>query len=97
MPYSVFYIKFVGSGEILPKVHKYLSKGTRSAYGLIYSQRNYRTYSAALKALDAIEQLYVEDNKTKMFPRLIKRDDDLLLVSPMVFRIRSIVKYGKDS
>ena len=40
MPYSVFYIKFVGSGEILPKVHKFLSKGTRSAYGLIYSQRN---------------------------------------------------------
>lgn len=87
----------MGSGEILPKVHKYLRKGERSAYGLLYSQRNYRTYAAALQALDAIEQLYIEDNKNRTFPRLVMRDEDLLLVSPMVFRIRSIVKYGKDS
>lgn len=97
MSYSQFYIQDIGLGEILPEVKQYLSKVRRSKNDVHLSQRYYRTYAAALQALDAIEKEYWKANKKAAYPRLIQRDEDLLLVTNVVFRIRSIVKYGKDS
>lgn len=97
MPYSVFYIQDIGLGEILPNVKQYLSKVRRSKNDVRLSQRYYRTYAAAQQALDAIEKEYWKANKNAAYPRLIQRDEDLLLVTNVVFRIRSIVKYGTDN
>lgn len=97
MPYSVFYIQDIGLGEILPNVKPYLSKVRRTKDNVRLSQRYYRTYAAALQALDSIEMEYWKANKSASYPRLIQRDEDLLLVTNVVFRIRSIVRYGKDS
>lgn len=97
MPYSVFYIQDIGLGEILPEVKQYLSKVRRSKNDVKLSQRYFRTYASALQALDSIEKAYWKANKYAAYPRLIQRDEDLLLVTNVVFRIRSIVKYGKGS
>lgn len=97
MSYSQFYIQDIGPGAILPDVKQYLSKVRRSKCDVKWSPRYYKTYAAALQALDAIEKEYWKANKNTLYPRLIARDEDLLLVTNVVFRIRSIVKYGKDS
>lgn len=97
MSYSQFYIQDIGLGEILPEVKQYLSRVRRTKNDVQWLPRYYKTYAAALQALDNIEKAYWKTKKFATFPSLIQRDEDLLLVTNVVFRIRSIVKYGKDS
>lgn len=96
MAYSLFYIQDVGPGVILPAAKQYLCKMRRSKKGAELLQRYYRTFAAAMQALDSIEKVYWKANMSAASPRIIQRDVDLLLVSNLVFRIRSIVKYGRD-